>query len=83
VPKSVPCVMWVQDRLANIFNSEAGAAQGSRDYAMGFGRLHLSNRHGYPIDRFMSCTIGINDQKYSREELTPPELPGIDATSRT
>src|SRR5207302_998289 len=74
LPESIPCVMWVQDRLPNIFSSAGGAAQTRKDYVMGFGRLHLSSRHGYPIDRFMSCTIGINDQKYARQELTASDM---------
>jgi hypothetical protein len=74
LPESIPCVMWVQDRLPNIFNPAAGAAQTARDYAIGFGRLHLSARHAYPIDRFMSCTIGINDEKFSRQQLSRADL---------
>jgi hypothetical protein len=69
IPEAVPCVMWVQDRLPNIFSPTAGTAQGARDYCIGGGRLHLVSRYGYPAERFMSCTIGINDQKYSLGEL--------------
>ena len=44
LPESIPCVMWVQDRLPNIYSALAGAAQGRRDYCLGFGRLHLATR---------------------------------------
>lgn len=70
IPQSIPCVMWVQDRLPNIFSPAAGRAQGARDYCIGGGRLHLASRHAYPADRFMSCTIGINERKYASHELS-------------
>lgn len=69
IPKSVPCVMWVQDPLPNIYNDFAGAAQGPRDFCIGFGRLQLAQQHGYPADRFMSCPIGINEERFK-----PPAL---------
>jgi len=74
VPAAIPCVMWVQDRLPGIFSSTAGAAQGRRDYCLGFGRLHLSSRYGYRAERFMTCTIGVNEQKYASVELSAADL---------
>lgn len=74
MPRSIPCVMWVQDRLPNIFSPAAGAAQGARDYCIGGGRLHLASRYQYPAERFMSCTIGINDRKYGLSERSPDDL---------
>lgn len=74
LPESVPCVMWVQDRLPNIYSASAGAAHGARDFCLGFGRLHLATRYGYPAGRFMSATIGINDQKYAPSPLTRAEI---------
>jgi hypothetical protein len=74
LPESVPCVMWVQDRLPNIYSASAGAAQGARDFCLGFGQLHLATRYGYPAGRFMSATIGINDEKYAPSPLTRAEV---------
>jgi hypothetical protein len=70
IPESVPSVMWVQDWLPNIFCDAAGAAQGPRDYCMGFGRLKLSQSHGYPAERFMSCRIGINEERFKPAVLS-------------
>lgn len=69
IPKSIPCVMWVQDPLPNIYCATGGAAQGSRDFCIGFGRLQLAQQHGYPAERFMSCPIGINEERFK-----PPAL---------
>lgn len=75
IPESIPSVMWVQDALPNIFNDAAGAAQGARDFCMGFGRLELTQSHGYPAERFMSCPIGINEQRFK-----PPVLSQQDSS---
>jgi hypothetical protein len=73
-PPHVPCVMWVQDSLPNIFNPKAGAAQTERDYCLGFGRLALSEKHGYPAQRFMPATVGVNHARFAPEPLTPAEI---------
>ena len=70
VPESVPCVMWVQDCLPNIYKDAAGAAQGPRDFCIGFGRLPLTLLHGYPAERFMACPIGINEERFQPAVLT-------------
>lgn len=70
---SVPFVMWVQDRLPNMFSARAGAAQGPRDYCLGFGRLHLARRFGYPAERFLPSVIGINEPKYADISLEDNE----------
>jgi hypothetical protein len=74
IPDTVPCVMYVQDRLPNIFNSATGASQGPLDYVLGFGRLHLSTQHGYPADRFLPAPVGINETRFTRSELSPSAL---------
>ena len=73
LPKPIPCVMWVQDNLPNIFSPKAGAAQGPRDYCVGFGRLHLRDQCGYPEQRFMPAHVGVNDQRFAPRELTQAE----------
>jgi len=74
VPDQVPMVMWVQDNLPNIFRPQAGAAQGPRDFCMGFGKLQLSQRHGYPRQRFLAANIGVNTQRFTPTELSADEL---------
>jgi hypothetical protein len=73
LPESVPCVMWVQDRLPNIYCPAAGAAQGPRDYCIGFSRHHLSSRYGYPAERFLSCTVGVNEHRFEQTPLSPSD----------
>jgi hypothetical protein len=73
IPDTVPCVMYVQDRLPNMYNAAAGRAQGPLDYALGFARLHLGTRYGYPIERFLPAPVGINEDRFSRTQLTPDQ----------
>jgi hypothetical protein len=74
IPESLPCVMYVQDRLPNIFSAKAGQSQTARDYCLGLGRLHLSDRYGYPRSRFLSCPVGINEKRFEQFQLTRSDL---------
>ena len=74
IPDTVPCVMYVQDRLPNIFNTATGASQGPLDYVLGFGRLHLSTRHGYPADRFLPAPVGLNETRFSQSGVSAADL---------
>jgi len=74
IPESIPCVMYVQDRLPNIFSAQAGENQTRRDYCLGPGRLHLSEKYGYPAQRFLSCPVGINERRFEQRELTRAEI---------
>jgi hypothetical protein len=69
----VPCVMWVQDRLPNIFSAAAASAQGPWDYCLGFGRLHLSAKYGYPSKRFMSSMVGSDTARFAPREPSASE----------
>lgn len=70
LPQQVPCVMWVQDSLPNIFNPRAGAAQGRRDYCVGFGRLALRDQCGYPEERFLPAQVSVNATRFKQGELS-------------
>ena len=70
LPEHVPCVMWVQDRLPNIFNPGAGCAQGPLDYVLGYSRRECTTELNYPESRFMSAPVGVNDQRFAPRELT-------------
>jgi hypothetical protein len=74
IPDKVPVVMWVQDHLPNIFQSEAGKAQGPRDFCVGFGKLQLSQRFGYPRERFLAANIGVNPERFSPGRLSAEEI---------
>jgi len=74
MPDAVPCVMWVQDRLPNIFTAKAGAAQTSRDYVLGFGRQECVDSFGYPETRFLPTRIGVNADRFAPRELEPSEV---------
>ena len=65
LPKQVPCVMWVQDKLPNIFSAAAGAKQGPMDYCLGFGRLYLSQNYGYPARRHLEATVGVDETRFA------------------
>jgi hypothetical protein len=74
LPDAVPVVMWVQDYLPNILDASAGAAQGSRDFCLGFGRHYLAREYGFPADRYLAAPIGINDARFDAIATTPVEL---------
>jgi hypothetical protein len=74
LPEHVPVVMWVQDRLPHIFRTEAGAAQGPLDFCLGFGRRALTGAHGYPRERFLTCPVGTNLERYVPRAATPAEV---------
>jgi hypothetical protein len=65
LPMNVPCVMWVQDRLPNIFRAQAGAAQGDLDYVLGYGRQECVVAHGYPRERFLPSMVGFNAERFN------------------
>jgi hypothetical protein len=74
LPRDIPCVMWVQDNLPNIFNSKAGTSQGRRDYCLGFGRLQLRDAYGYPQDRFMPAQVAVNETRFAPRTLSQSDL---------
>lgn len=73
LPAEVPVAMWVQDALPNIFNRSAGAAQGPRDYSLGFARLKMVHEYGYPASRFMTAIVGLNDERFTPVKLSSSE----------
>jgi hypothetical protein len=74
LPRQIPCVMWVQDNLPNIFSAKAGSAQGPRDFCLGFGRLQMRDRYGYPEQRFMPAQVGVNEMRFAPQKLTQSDL---------
>jgi hypothetical protein len=74
MPSQPPFVMWVQDRLPNIFSDQGAKLQGPVDFCLGFGRLHLSTKFGYPAQRYMSSTMGTNEQRFDQSRPTPQQI---------
>lgn len=66
MPTHMPCVMWVQDRLPNIFRPAAGEMQGPMDFCIGYGRRDCVNEFEYPRARFMECPVGVNETRFER-----------------
>lgn len=81
IPKGVPCVMWIQDRMPSIFCAAAGAAQGERDYTIGYGKIECIQHHGYPADRFMPCTMAVNTARFAPSP--PPSRDPVGFAVRT
>jgi hypothetical protein len=73
LPANCPAVMWIQDHLPNIHSPAAGAAQGPWDYVIGYHRTECTRRFGYPFERFMAASIGVNDERFAPVELTEEE----------
>jgi hypothetical protein len=70
LPKNVPCVMWLQDYLPNLFKPEAGAAQGPFDYVVGYNRTECTARFGYPFERFIPAMVAVNERRFAPAELS-------------
>lgn len=70
LPTAVPCVMWVQDNLPNIFNAKAGAAQGPLDFCIGFSRHYMVREFGYPHDRYLPAPVGVNTDRFAPAVLS-------------
>lgn len=64
MPSAMPAVMWVQDRLPNIFRVAAGEAQGPNDYVIGYGRRDCVADFAYPRARFMEAPVGVNERRF-------------------
>lgn len=66
-PAQVPYVCWIQDELPALFDPEVGRKLGPLDFTMGFGRTRCVLRFNYPADRFMSCHMAVDWDKFSPE----------------
>jgi hypothetical protein len=74
LPQQLPFVMWVQDRLPNIFAPAAGTAQTRLDYVMGYGLRDCVTNCAYPMSRFLPAAIGFNDKRFSVGSTTDDEI---------
>jgi hypothetical protein len=74
LPRQIPFVMWIQDRLPNIYRPQAGAMQKERDFVIGYGMAECVTRFGYPDSRFMPALVGVNEARFVSRQLTKEEL---------
>ena len=69
LPPGIPMVMWVQDRMPNIYSAGAGQRQGRYDYTIGYGRGELTQQFGYPAARFLPTMMAVNEARFSPTPL--------------
>ncbi len=50
VPRGVPFVCWVQDRMPQLFDEAVGRSQGAMDFLMGHLHIEMFWQFGYPKD---------------------------------
>jgi hypothetical protein len=76
VPDQVPMAMWAQDYMPNIYRREGGAAQGPRDYVVGFPyeKLRLVHELGYPASRYLTATIGMDPNRFTPRSADDAQL---------
>jgi len=73
LPGSMPCVMWLQDDLPNVYRVEAGRNQGRLDYTIGFGNRDCTRKFEYPASRFLPTMMAVNEMRFAPRRLTPGE----------
>lgn len=74
IPEQVPVVMWVQDRLPNIYRAEAGRAQGPMDFTLGYSRAELTRKFEYPASRFLPAMPAANEARFAPRQFAAAEL---------
>ncbi|MGD0768349.1 MAG: glycosyltransferase [Tepidisphaeraceae bacterium] len=76
LPQGVPMAMWAQDYMPKIYSREGAAAQGARDYVLGFPyeKMRLVHEMGYPGDRYLTATIGMDPNRFTPRRADDPEL---------
>jgi len=76
IPEQIPMAMWAQDFMPNIYCPEGGAAQGPRDYVVGFPyeKMRLVHEMGYPASRYLTATIGVDPKRFTPRSADDPQL---------
>lgn len=67
----VPLVTWVQDRLAWLFDEQAGRNMGPLDFCIGQSADELIRMFNYPADRFMSCDMATHAESLAPQASRP------------
>ena len=78
MPEGVPMAMWAQDYMPKIYSPAGAAAQGPRDYVVGFAyeKLRLVHEMGYPTERYLTATIGMDPKRFTPRPDDDPQLAG-------
>jgi len=76
LPQGIPMAMWAQDYMPKIYSPDGGAAQGPRDYVLGFAyeKMRLVHEFGYPSDRYLITTIGMDPERFAPRPADDPQL---------
>lgn len=74
IPKNVPLVCWIQDRLPNLFSKEAGPSIGPLDFVIGYGFPECLTEFGYRPDRFLPCLVPTDPSKMLDPNERPEDL---------
>lgn len=57
LPKGIPSVCWIQDRMPRLFTKEAGQNVRPLEFVLGYGFPECITQFDYPADRFLPCPI--------------------------
>lgn len=74
IPENVPYICWVQDRLPNLFEPDAGASINALEVVMGLGIEQLVNQCGYPEQQCVPVLNGTDPSVYDATPLTDAAL---------
>ena len=65
----VPFVCWIQDHMPRLFSEDAGRSLGPLDFTIGFGKESCVKQFGYAPERFMSCWLAVNPEKFAPAQV--------------
>lgn len=74
VPRGVPFVCWVQDRMPHLFDERIGRAQGERDFLVGHPHERLDDLFGYPRRQMMPAFVPTSPRTFHRGPISPDLL---------
>ncbi|MEO1128694.1 MAG: hypothetical protein AAFX05_03185 [Planctomycetota bacterium] len=64
LPANVPCVCWVQDQMAQLYQQQAGASQGPLDFIAGNLTQEMFRDFGYPRQRVLPIPVVASPAKF-------------------
>ena len=69
IPQNIPFVTWIQDRMAHLFDREAGRYMGQLDWVIGHPYRELHEIYDYPVKRMTAKPVVVNADKFSPDPL--------------
>jgi hypothetical protein len=64
LPANVPCVCWVQDQMAQLYQQQVGASQGRLDFLVGNLTQEMFRDFGYPRERVLPIPVVASPVKF-------------------